>query len=112
MNYSAFSLPTQALVVGSTTQKGVSKVSYREVKAAAESGAFRHLIFLEAALDQRPVDRELREQRGRRRSLQRGEELRISWTAEEKPDVARRHRIPRQPYDAREQRHHHLGVLA
>ncbi len=59
MNYSALSLPPQALVVGNTTQEGVSKMSYREVKPAAESGGFRHLVFHEAALDQRAVDREL-----------------------------------------------------
>src|SRR5436190_5849240 len=69
--------PPQGLVVGNTTQKGVSKMSYREVKAAVESGGFRHLdlVFLEAALDQCAVDRELRKQRARRRGLQRREVL-------------------------------------
>src|SRR6476620_8211334 len=39
MNHSAFSLPPQVLVVGDTTQGGVSKVSYREVKAQARNQA-------------------------------------------------------------------------
>jgi hypothetical protein len=109
MNHSALPLPLRALVVGSTIQKGVSKVSYREVKAAEESGGFRHLFFLEAALDQRAVDRELRKQRARRRAC--------SAARLESPDSSGRTgcglptSYPRQPYDAGEQRHH-LGVLA
>src|SRR5438128_7551945 len=105
-------LPPQGLVVGSTTQKGVSKMSYREVKAAPKSGAFRQFSFLEAAFDQRPADRELREWRQLGSGQQRREELRIPGALQKEADVAGSHRISRQPYDAGEQRHHHLGVLA
>src|SRR4051812_44947989 len=111
MNYSALPLPPQVLVVGNTTQKGVSKMSYREVKAAAESGGFRQLGFLEAAFDQRPANRELRERRLLSRGLQRREKLRIPGALQKEADVAGGHRIPRQPYDSGEQRHHHLGIL-
>src|SRR5215510_2320146 len=78
MNHSAFSPSPQPLVVGNTTQGGVSKVSYRKVKRATKSGGFRHFIFLEAAFDQCPLDRELRKQRQRRRRPQGCEKLRIS----------------------------------
>src|SRR6185312_14041488 len=103
MNCSAFPLPPQALVVGNTTQKGVSKMSYRKVKAAAESGGFRQFSFLEAAFDQRPADRELREWRQLGRGQQRREELRVSGALQKEADVAGRHRISRQPYDTGEQ---------
>src|SRR5438094_10578241 len=55
--------PPRGLVVGNTTQKGVSKMRYREVKPPVESRVCRHLalVFLQAALDQCGVDRELRQ---------------------------------------------------
>src|SRR5262245_12563499 len=99
MNYSAFPRPQQTLVVGSTTQKGVSKMSYREVKAAAESGGFRQFSFLEAAFDQCPADRELRERRQFGRGLQRRKKLRISRTLQKEADVAGGHHVSRQPYN-------------
>src|ERR1044072_4965247 len=88
MNYSALPLSPQALVVGTTIQNGVSKVSYREVKAAAESGVSRQLGFLEAAFDQRPADRKLRERRLVGRGLQRREELRIPGALQKQAYVA------------------------
>ena len=58
------------------------------------------------------VDREFRERRMLGHDLQRREELRIAGALQEEPDMAGGHRIPRQPDDAGEQRHHHLGILA
>ena len=67
---------------------------------------------VEDQVNGRLVSAELRERRQLGRGLQRREELRIAGALQKEADVAGSHRIPRQPYDAGEQRHHHLGVLA
>src|SRR2546430_15523942 len=106
MNYSALPLPPQILVVGNTTQKRVSKVSYREVKAAVESGGFRQLGFLEAAFDQRPADRELRERRLLGRGPQRRAKLRIPCAPPKAAARRGQHTRPPPPRPPRDAAHH------